>query len=108
MTFNEYQEKAVETAVYGAGENILYPTLGLVNEAGEVAGKVKKVLRDNDGLYDPKSVEGIKAEIGDVLWYMAALCRDLGITLDEVAEQNLVKLHDRKARGVLQGSGDNR
>lgn len=108
MQFKEYQEKAVETAIYGAGSTIIYPTLGLANEAGEVAGKIKKVLRDNDGNFDAKSIEGIKGEIGDVLWYMAALCRDLGISLEDVAQANLTKLYDRRERGVLQGSGDNR
>jgi NTP pyrophosphatase (non-canonical NTP hydrolase) len=108
MSFEEYQEQAVKTAIYGAGSTIIYPALGLGNEAGEVLGKIKKVLRDNDGVYTPDKKAEIAAEVGDVLWYMAALCRDLGIQLEHVAESNLVKLRDRQARNVIQGSGDNR
>ncbi len=96
-------------AVYGAGHAIIYPALGLGNEAGEVQGKIKKVLRDKEGNFDDAKVrEELSAECGDVLWYLAALCRDLGISLDDVARQNIAKLRDRQARGVLQGSGDNR
>jgi NTP pyrophosphatase (non-canonical NTP hydrolase) len=109
MTFKEYQEKAVETAIYAAGNTIIYPTLGLANEAGEVLGKVKKVLRDKDGDFSQEETRlAIAAEIGDVLWYMAALARDLNVSLESIAEQNIAKLLDRKARNVIQGSGDNR
>jgi NTP pyrophosphatase (non-canonical NTP hydrolase) len=108
MTFKEYQEQAVKTAIYGAGNTILYPALGLGNEAGEVLGKIKKVLRDNEGKFTTDLSIAIGAEIGDVLWYMAALCRDLGISLEDVANNNLEKLRDRQARNVIQGSGDNR
>jgi len=108
MEFKEYQEKAVATAIYGAGNTIIYPALGLANEAGEVLGKIKKVLRDNDGVFTLEKNEGIAAEIGDVLWYMAALARDLNISLDDIANHNLQKLADRQARGVIQGSGDTR
>lgn len=108
MSFNEYQEKAVATAIYGAGNSIIYPALGLGNEAGEVLGKIKKVLRDNAGEFDNDSKAKISDEIGDVLWYMAALCRDLGISMEDVASNNLAKLADRQSRNVIQGSGDNR
>jgi len=108
MTFDDYQEDAVKTAIYGEGDLILYPTLGLVNEAGEVAGKVKKVLRDNDGEFDEERVNALADEIGDVLWYMAALARDIGWTLDSIAQKNLAKLKDRQERGVIKGSGDTR
>ncbi len=108
MNFAKYQEEAVKTAIYGAGSTIIYPALGLGNEAGEVLGKIKKVLRDNEGVYTPDKKAEIAGEIGDVLWYMAALCRDLGIQLEHVAESNLDKLRDRQARNVIQGSGDNR
>ena len=108
MTFTEYQEDAVKTAVYGAGMHIIYPALGIGNEAGEVQGKVKKVLRDKNGVFDDDSKMAIISEMGDVLWYMAALCRDLGIDLDLCAQKNIAKLRDRQARGVLQGSGDHR
>lgn len=108
MNFNEYQKEAVKTAIYGAGSNIIYPALGLGNEAGEVQGKVKKVLRDNEGKFTTDKCVAIGDEIGDVLWYMAALCRDLGISLEDVANNNLAKLRDRQARNVIQGSGDTR
>lgn len=108
MNFAEYQEQAVKTAVYGQGQTIIYPALGLGNEAGEVLGKIKKVLRDNEGVYTPDKKAEIAGEIGDVLWYMAALCRDLGIQLEHVAEENITKLKDRQARNVIHGSGDNR
>ena len=109
MTFKDYQEKAVETAIYGAGSNIIYPALGLANEAGEVLGKIKKVLRDKDGDFSGvETREAIAAEIGDVLWYIAALANDLKIPLETIAQNNIEKLLDRRARNVIQGSGDNR
>tara|TARA_R110002167_G_scaffold45083_1_gene135563 strand:- start:31857 stop:32219 length:363 start_codon:yes stop_codon:yes gene_type:complete len=108
MTLNEYQEKAVATAIYGEGSKIIYPTLGLTGEAGEVADKVKKVLRDNEGVFTDEKKKEIAKEIGDVTWYIAALCRDLGFTLEEVCQWNIEKLESRKARNVISGSGDNR
>jgi len=108
MNFKEYQDRAVATAIYGAGNVIIYPALGLANEAGEVLGKIKKVLRDNNGEFTIETNKAIGAEVGDVLWYMAALCRDLGIELNDVAELNIDKLRSRQERGVIQGSGDNR
>jgi len=101
MNFNEYQEEAVKTAIYT--DPIIYPALGLGNEAGEVQGKVKKMLRD-----DTFDKPAIAAEIGDVLWYIAALCRDLEVNMDDVATGNLAKLKSRQERGTIQGSGDNR
>lgn len=108
MQINEYQEKAIETAIYGAGHTIVYPTLGLAGEAGELANKVKKVLRDKEGVFSEEIKEDLKKEAGDALWYIAALLRDLGYTLEECAEENINKLHSRKERGVIGGSGDNR
>lgn len=109
MTFKDYQDKAVKTAIYGSGSTIIYPALGLANEAGEVLGKIKKVLRDNEGDFNNiERREAIAAEIGDVLWYIAALSRDLGVSLESIAEKNIEKLLDRQARNVIQGSGDNR
>lgn len=108
MEMNEFQEKALVTAQYGAGATIIYPALGLANEAGEVLGKIKKVLRDNDGIYTPDKIAGIADEIGDVLWYCAALAKDLNVPLGDIAERNIQKLHDRQQRGVIQGSGDKR
>lgn len=109
MNMDDYQNIAVGTAIYGQGEAIIYPVLGLTNEAGEVAGKVKKVLRDKGGDFTAEGVqEGLKDELGDVLWYLAATARDLGLTLGEIAQRNLAKLADRKARNVIHGSGDHR
>jgi NTP pyrophosphatase (non-canonical NTP hydrolase) len=109
MDFNEYQTKSRVTAQYPAiGHAIVYPTLGLVNEAGEFAGKIKKVFRDKSGEISAETREALKAELGDVLWYLAQTCTELGVSLDEVAESNLTKLLDRQARGKIQGDGDNR
>lgn len=108
MDFKEYQKEAVATAIYGEGHAILYPALGLGNEAGEVLGKIKKVLRDDEGVFTPGTAKIIGDEIGDVLWYMAALCRDLDISLEDIAENNLEKLRDRQKRNVIGGSGDYR
>ncbi len=109
MNFNDYQTKSRATAKYPAiGHAVIYPTLGLVNEAGEVAGKIKKVFRDKNGEISPETQAALKAELGDVLWYLAQTCTELNISLDEVAESNLTKLLDRQARGKIQGDGDNR
>jgi NTP pyrophosphatase (non-canonical NTP hydrolase) len=108
MEFKKYQEEATVTAVYGEGQLIIYPALGLGNEAGEVQGKVKKVLRDNGGIFTPELNAKIGDEIGDVLWYCAALARDLGLSLEDIANNNIAKLRDRQARNVISGSGDNR
>lgn len=103
MTFEEYQEKARTTAIYPREHAIVYPALGLAGESGEVAEKVKKWIRD--GVLDRDS---IVKELGDVLWYIAALSGDLEISMDQIAERNIAKLSDRAARGKIQGSGDNR
>lgn len=103
INFNSYQDMASETAVYKAEHQVIYPALGLSAEAGEVANKVKKILRD--GKFDRAAIAD---EVGDCLWYIAALCRDLNIDMAELAKNNLRKLYDRKERGVIQGSGDNR
>jgi NTP pyrophosphatase (non-canonical NTP hydrolase) len=109
MDFNDYQQKSRKTAAYPAiGHAVIYPTLGLVNEAGEVAGKVKKVFRDKDGQISDETREALKAELGDVLWYIAQVCTELGLNLDEVAEGNIAKLYDRLERGKIKGDGDNR
>ena len=108
MDINKYQDQAVSTAVYGIENNIIYPTLGLAGEAGEVANKVKKVIRDNDGKFSDDKRKELAKEIGDVMWYCAALSRDLGYNLEEVAAMNLDKLFSRRDRGMLHGSGDNR
>lgn len=106
MNINDYQDQAVKTAIYK--HPVIYPALGLANEAGEVLGKIKKVLRDNDGDFTAEKREEIGAEIGDVLWYIAALARDMDLSMSDIAQCNLDKLNSRMARGVLGGSGDNR
>ena len=109
MEFNEYQRESRKTALYpDVGSNPIYPTLGLVGEAGEVADKVKKIIRDKMGLFDQGSKDAIKFELGDVLWYISQLSSELGYELEEVAHANLQKLNSRKVRGKIQGSGDDR
>ncbi len=109
MNFNEYQEAARKTAIYpDINNNITYPTLGLSGEAGEVAEKVKKIIRDQGGVWNNDNQQAIKKELGDCLWYIANLACEFGITLSDIAEANIEKLNSRKERGKLQGSGDNR
>lgn len=108
MTLNDYQQKALETAVYDEEFKIIYPTLGMAGEAGEVADKVKKIIRDNDLQFTQDKKTEIIKEVGDVLWYCATLSHDLGFTLEEVAQTNVDKLRSRKDRNMIGGSGDNR
>ena len=105
MDFNAYQKQAVSTAIYPKSASILYPAIGLVNEAGELIGKVKKTIRGDTEDF-PR--QALIDELGDVLWYAAALANDLGVTLEDVAIRNIEKLSDRKERNVLKGDGDNR
>lgn len=109
MELNVYQKKSRVTAKYPqVGKNYIYPTLGLSGESGEVAEKIKKVLRDKQGRIDENDREAIKKELGDVLWYLTQLASELKLTLEEVAVGNLVKLYDRMKRGKLSGDGDDR
>lgn len=109
MDFSDYQTKSRKTARYPAiGHPVIYPALGLVNEAGEVAGKIKKVFRDKDGQINDETRDALKAELGDVLWYIAQVATELDLSLDEIAEYNIAKLYDRLDRGRIQGDGDNR
>lgn len=109
MNFQEYQEKSRVTAKYpAAGENFIYPTLGLAGEAGEVAEKIKKVIRDKGGIINDEVKTEIQKELGDVLWYVSQIASELQLSLNDVAEANIKKLYDRMDRGVLGGSGDNR
>jgi NTP pyrophosphatase (non-canonical NTP hydrolase) len=109
MDFIEYQKQAQSTAVYPAAAKVVYPALGLANEAGEVLGKIKKIIRDKGGNFeDQGSREEISSELGDVLWYIATLCNDLDLDMDDVATHNIMKLHDRSERNQLHGEGDNR
>src|SRR5215510_13327813 len=107
MDFNEYQTKSRKTAGYPAiGHRVIYPTLGLVNEAGEVAGKIKKVFRDKDGQLSAETRDALKAELGDVLWYVAQVATELDLSKDEIPEQNIVRVYDRGERGKFRGDGD--
>jgi NTP pyrophosphatase (non-canonical NTP hydrolase) len=109
MTLQEYQQKSRKTALYvDAGSNYIYPTLGLAGEAGEVANKVKKIMRDDGGVVSDARREQIKGELGDVLWYAAQLATEMKLDLNEVAEENITKLYSRLDRGVLGGEGDQR
>ena len=116
MDFNLYQKEAHETASYPYGTigkeahavDYIYPALGLAEEAGEVAGKFAKAVRDNEGVIDEERKREIMKELGDVLWFVAECCTVLRVDMDTVAELNIKKLADRKARGVIHGSGDNR
>jgi NTP pyrophosphatase (non-canonical NTP hydrolase) len=114
VNFDIYQIAAVDTAIYpgkGTPLGLMYVALKMNGEAGEFAEHVGKAIRDDDfgpsGLTESRRQLLIK-EIGDVLWYIAAAATELGIDLDTVAQQNIAKLADRKTRGVLGGSGDNR
>ncbi len=109
MDFAEYQQKAKQTAKYPViGHAVIYPTLGLTNEAGEVSGKIKKIFRDKQGVIGDAERAALLGELGDVLWYLAQVATELGLSLDEIAEHNIAKLLDRQSRGKIQGEGDNR
>ena len=115
MDMNDYQEKAVKTAIYpevavvkehelAYPVNFTYPLLGFAGEVGEICNKLKKVIRDNT----PINSEDMKAELGDCLWYLAVLANECGVDLNDIAEYNLEKLADRTKRGVISGEGDRR
>ncbi|NDG73982.1 MAG: hypothetical protein EBX49_01290 [Synechococcaceae bacterium WB8_1B_136] len=109
MDLNAYQQGARRTARYPqVGANPIYPTLGLCGEAGEVADKVKKVLRDQGGVFSAEQRDAIKLELGDVLWYVAQLASELDLDLETIGQANLDKLASRAARNVIAGSGDHR
>ena len=109
MDFNEYQRRARTTAVYpDIGNNLWYPALGLAGEAGEVADKIKKIYRDDNGQVSADKMSALCAELGDTLWYISNIASELGLDLDTVARGNIAKLADRATRDKLHGSGDNR
>lgn len=109
MDFLEYQMKARQTAKYPViGHAVIYPTLGLTNEAGEVAGKIKKIFRDKEGVISEADRLALQSELGDVLWYLAQVATELDLSLDQIAVQNIHKLLDRLARDKIHGEGDNR
>lgn len=107
MDFKEYQDRARRTALYpNVGSNIVYPTLGLVGEAGEIANKVKKIDRDHGGVITDDVRSELLSELGDVLWYISRVAEELGGDIDSVAESNISKLASRMERNMLHGSGD--
>ena len=109
MDLSEYQARSRATAVYPqAGSNLLYPTLGLCGESGEVAEKIKKMVRDEGGVLSDERRQALSKEMGDTLWYLAQLATEAQLDLDEIAEDNLAKLLSRRERNRLNGSGDNR
>lgn len=110
MTIEEYEKQALTTVITADNEfrDLLHWVLGINGEAGEIAEKVKKIIRDKGGEVSADDKTELAKEVGDVLWYLAVFAHHLGIPLETIAQQNLDKLQSRKARGVLQGSGDNR
>jgi NTP pyrophosphatase (non-canonical NTP hydrolase) len=108
MDLSEYQRQSRRTAEYPREAWLAYPALGLAGEAGEVAEHAKKAIRDDGGSVGDERKAAMSKELGDVLWYVAQLATELGLDLNEIAEQNLEKLFSRQARGVLSGSGDDR
>lgn len=121
MDFRRYQELAGETAVYPSmatvseinGEvtgvlHIGYPVFGLLGEAGELAEKTKKIIRDKNCIIDDSELLGLMYELGDIMWYIARICTELNVSMESIAQMNIQKLKDRKERGVIQGSGDHR
>lgn len=107
--FNAYQYYSRQTAIYpNKGSNFIYPSLGLAGESGEVCEKIKKVIRDKNGIIDDETKLALSKEIGDVLWYVSNLASELNLNLQDIARENLEKLYSRMERNKLQGSGDNR
>jgi NTP pyrophosphatase (non-canonical NTP hydrolase) len=108
-TFQTYQRESRKTwNVIATDDPIVYPTLGLVNEAGEVAGKIKKIFRDRAGVISEADRQALKGELGDVLWYLTQICTQLDLTLEEVAAYNIEKLFSRLERNQIRGDGDDR
>jgi NTP pyrophosphatase (non-canonical NTP hydrolase) len=110
MTFDDYQARAKTTSTLDPKSvtTPYYFGLGLTGEAGEIAEKLKKVIRNHDNDMSKLDVDDFKKELGDVLWYLAMLSSQVGLSFEDVAQTNLAKLADRKARGVIKSTGDNR
>ena len=111
LDFDEYQRLAARTAEYPGRDGdhpAIYPFIGLPGEAGEVADHGKKIVRDDEGRLTDDRRDDIAKELGDVLWYVAAICDELGLEMSDVARRNVEKLADRQERGVIQGEGDER
>lgn len=108
MEANDYQTWTEKTAIYPKEASLAYTILGLTSEAGEVAGKFKKCIRDENSVISEERRQQLIDEVGDVLWYLARISQHLGTTLEDVMQRNHDKLEDRLSRDVIQGSGDNR
>lgn len=109
MNLKEFQRKALTTAIYpNIGKNWIYPLIGLGGEFGEIQNKLKKVIRDKDGLIDCETKHEITLELGDLMWYVVILCYELNIDPETVLDCNCVKLSSRKQKGTISGSGDHR
>ena len=106
MTFEQYQKEATKMAVYpDIGNNFIYPVLGLSGESGEVAERIKIVLRNKGGKMNQEDIDGLKGDLGDVLWYLSQLAQELGLNFEEVAQYNLKKLKSRQSCGVIKTEG---
>lgn len=110
MNFDDYQKAATTTNLRKEDEfkELMQQVLGLADESGEVLAKFKKWIRDDDADFAKLDRENIKKELGDILWYIAVVADDIGVSLQDIASYNIEKLASRKARGTLSGSGDNR
>ena len=106
MHMKDYQNLAISTAIYPKEQGLVYTTLGLCGEAGEVAEKIKKYIRDDGDIEVLRT--NVSKELGDVLWYIANLAHELNLDLGTIASDNYLKLKSRQERNVLSGSGDNR
>ena len=109
MDANEYQERAFEFGIYPEkGNNWIYPCIGLAGETGEVAELIKRAIRDKKSHIDDELRQKIKLELGDVAWYVAVLAKELDLSFEEILKANINKLANRKNKGTLHGSGDER
>lgn len=108
MELNEYQKAALSTAIYPNDNNISYLALAICGEAGELADKVKKVIRDKNGQFYIADLSAIALELGDMLWYAANLAKVLGYDLSDIAKMDIEKINGRVERGTIHGTGDNR
>ncbi len=109
LSFSEYQHLSRQTAIYpDKDNNFIYPTLGLAGEAGEIAEKIKKVIRDKGSVIDEETKKALEKELGDVLWYVSNLATELELSLEDIARRNIEKLFSRKERDKLHGEGDDR
>lgn len=108
-SFKQYQKESKKTAKYpDIGHRVIYPSLGLGSESGEVLDKIKKIFRDKNGQFTKDDIEQITKELGDVMWYTSQIATDLNIDLEMVAKKNIEKLYTRMKKGTLSGSGDDR